>query len=139
METTQESVMRSLLRGEISAVETYRQVKEKYSAEPGFSEIHDIEEEHEDAMRQIKTMVPTMDGESEESSGAWGVFAKAATGLATVGGYKAALKVLKEGEEHGLKEYELALKDPAIESKALLEDFIQKQRAHIAVLDKHLN
>lgn len=130
--------LKSLLRGEISAVETYRQAKQKFSSEPGFGEIHAIEEDHEAAMRSLQAMVPSYDGKVEDSGG-WGTFAKAVTGMAKAGGYMATLKVLKEGEEHGVKEYEAALKDLSGPSREALQRFLIQQRRHITVLDKHLS
>lgn len=130
--------LKKLLRGEIAAVETYRQAKEKFATEPGFNEIHNIEEEHEAAMRTLQQMVPSFD-EDVQDSGAWGSFAKAMTGMAKAGGYKATLKVLKEGEEHGIKEYEAAFKDLDPSSRDALQRFLMQQRQHIAILDKHLS
>lgn len=130
--------LKTLLRGEISAVETYRQAKQKFASEPGFGEIHAIEEQHEAAMRALQDMVPSYDGKVEDS-GAWGTFAKAVTGMAKAGGYKATLKVLKEGEEHGVKVYESALNELDGSSREALQRFLMQQRQHIAVLDKHLS
>lgn len=141
MMNTGSDTMRSLLRGEISAVETYRQAKEKFLTEPGFDEIHNIEEEHEEAVRKLKNLVGVgydADGE-EEGSGAWGLVAKSVVGAAKIGGYKATLKALKEGEEHGLKEYDEALSREDVGSRELLQELRARQSQHINVIDRQLH
>lgn len=132
-----QDTLKSLLRGEISAVETYRQAKEKYKTEPGFNEIHRIEEEHEEAMRELRGLVPSFD-ESTRDSGVWGSYAKTVVGGAKLMGYKATLKALKEGEEHGVKEYESALQSVDGSAKMVLSKYLARQREHIAVIDRQL-
>ena len=53
-------------------------------------------------------------------------------------GNAAALKALKEGEEHGLKEYQDALEDKNLpaDCQTLLRGLLEKQREHIPVLDR---
>ena len=50
---------------------------------------------------------------------------------------KAALKVLKEGEEKGLKEYEDLLGDTGIpqDQKTLISDLLATQQMHVQTLD----
>jgi len=60
-------------------------------------------------------------------------------GAAKLFGNKAAIKALKEGEEHGIKEYEKALEDDELppECKALIRTRLLPQtQAHIPVLDR---
>ncbi len=59
-------------------------------------------------------------------------------GTANLLGDAAALKSLKEGEEHGLKEYEEALRNTDLpeDSKELVRELLAKQRQHIATLDR---
>ena len=94
------------------------------------------EEEHEEAMRELRGFVaPT---EREEDSGAWGGFAKMVTGAAKLVGYKATLKALKEGEEHGLKEYEDALQKVDVSYRPIVSKYLARQRQHISILDRQL-
>jgi hypothetical protein len=56
-------------------------------------------------------------------------------------GDASALKSLKEGEEHGLKDYQDALEDDELDemSRRLVEnELIPRQRKHIAALDAFL-
>ena len=58
--------------------------------------------------------------------------------MAKILGDTAALKALKEGEEHGLKDYQDALNDKNLpaDCQALIRGLMEKQRAHIAILDR---
>ena len=68
----------------------------------------------------------------------WGSFAKAVTGTAKIFGSTAALKALKEGEEHGIHSYEKALKEPDWpgECRTLINNALTRCRSHVRVLDK---
>jgi uncharacterized protein (TIGR02284 family) len=141
METTTTndlSVLNSLLRGEMSAIETYRQALEKAEGETGAEELHRFRVDHRDAADQLWHHIEQHGGKPSEGSGAWGAWAKAVEGTAKLFGNAAALKALKEGEEHGLKEYQEALEDKSLpaDCQALLRGLMEKQRLHIPVLDR---
>jgi uncharacterized protein (TIGR02284 family) len=126
-----------LLRGEISAVETYNQAVDRYGSEPGADELRRIRQDHQEAVDTLRGMVTAAGGTPSKSSGAWGGIAKAIEGAAKLIGNDTAFKVLKEGEEHGLKEYEDALKDEDLTAsdKDALRKFIDRQREHRTALD----
>jgi uncharacterized protein (TIGR02284 family) len=131
--------LNSLLRGELSAVETYQQALAKVSNEPGALDLRRIEAEHREAVNLLRQHILDQGGQPDASSGAWGAWAKAVTGTAKVFGNGAALKTLKEGEEHGIKSYEDALKDNHLdaECRMLIESTLLPQtRAHVPVLDQ---
>jgi uncharacterized protein (TIGR02284 family) len=136
--TTDVNALNSLLRGEMSAIETYRQALEKAGTEPGAQDLHRCAKDHRDAADQLWHHIEQHGGKPSEGSGAWGSWAKAVEGTAKLFGNAAALKALKEGEEHGLKDYQSALenKDMAPECLALLRGLVEKQNAHIAALDR---
>lgn len=136
--TTDVTALNSLLRGEMSAIETYRQALEKAETEPGSQELHRFQKDHRDASAQLWQHIEQHGGKPSEGSGAWGSWAKAVEGTAKLFGNAAALKVLKEGEEHGLKDYQSALenKDLSPECLTLIRSLIEKQRQHIPVLDR---
>src|SRR5438270_6351523 len=78
-------------------------------------------------------------GNPADSSGPWGAWAKFVEGAAQLFGNAAALKALKEGEEHGIKEYETFLQDENsdAESKELARtQFLPQARSHIPILDR---
>ena len=145
MNETGEAVrqLNSFLRGEISAAETYRMAidkagdSENNAANVGL--LREIQEEHGRAAQAIRDRIRELGGEPSDSSGAWGAWAKLVEGTASVfGGDSGSLKALKEGEEHGLKSYENALRQPEIPSAG--RDLIQgtllpQTRDHIRRLD----
>lgn len=138
-ETAIESLNR-LLRGEMSAIETYRLGLEKVGEEPGAQELQSILRDHRDAADRQWHHIERHEGRPSEGSGAWGGFAKLVQGTANLLGDAAALKALKEGEEHGLKEYEEALRNEDLppDSIELVRELMARQRQHIATLDRLL-
>jgi len=58
-------------------------------------------------------------------------------GVSTLFGQVSALKALKEGEEHGLKDYEEGIDELDLTSAQLVQNqFIPAQERHIALLDQ---
>ena len=133
--------LNSLLRGEISAAETYKQAIDKVtdSARAGEAQsLRMIQEEHGRAAQSIRQRIRELGGEAVDSSGAWGVWAKTVAGtLSLFGGDSGALKALKEGEEHGLKDYQDALdKVDGVSAETISGQFIPAQQKHIRLLDQ---
>ncbi|MFO0864981.1 MAG: DUF2383 domain-containing protein [Gemmataceae bacterium] len=139
-ETTVGTLQRSLLRGEKSRpVETYQQAIAKIGSDKGASQLKQMHDEHSEAANTLRQHVHLMGGKPDQGSGAWGTFATAVEGAAKLFGNTAAMKALKEGEEHGLHSYEAALAedDLADECKMLIRTrLIPQTREHIAVLDQ---
>ena len=137
---TETNTLNSLLRGEMSAIETYRQAIEKLGNDPHdpwIEQLRAAQRDHRDAADALYKHVEQHGGKPASDSGPWGAFAKAIEGTAKLLGNTAALKALKEGEEHGLKEYEAALEDKNLPADclALVRGMIPKQREHITALD----
>jgi len=131
--------LNSLLRGELSAVETYEQALAKLADTKGAPELRRLHDEHRAAVAVLRRHVQEHGGQPHRSSGAWGTFAKAVEGAAKLFGNSAALKALKEGEEHGVKEYEAALREPGLtrECELLIASTLLPQtREHIPTLDR---
>jgi uncharacterized protein (TIGR02284 family) len=131
--------LNSLLRGELSATETYQQALAKIGNDKGAEELRRIHVEHREAANTLRQHVHQHGAKPDQGSGAWGAFAKAVEGVAKLFGNTAALKALKEGEEHGIKEYEAALKDENLSAdcKNLIStQLLPQTRAHIPVLDR---
>ena len=131
--------LNSLLRGEISAAETYRmaigKVADTDNASAGL--LREIQEEHGRAAQGIRDRIRELGGEPSDSSGAWGAWAKTVQGTANLLGDNAALKSLKEGEEHGLKDYHEAVDDVDPTSAQLIQNqLIPAQQRHINLLDQ---
>ena len=98
--------LNSFLRGELSATETYRQAMEKLDDDPALkSELERCRQSHAGRTARLRAEIASLGGKPSETSGAWGAFAKLVEGGAKLFGKQAALAVLEEGEDHGLKDY----------------------------------
>jgi hypothetical protein len=115
--------LNSFLRGELSAVETYRMALDKL--EPGSPARFELETNlmsHQDRITMLRDAILMLGGEPAESSGPWGVFAKAVEGSARAFGDKAAVSALEEGEDHGLADYKRDADELDPESQRLVND-----------------
>src|SRR4051812_888232 len=136
--------LNSFLRGEISAAETYRMAIDRAgnsddnAANIGL--LREMQEEHGRAAQALRDRIRELGGEASDSSGAWGAWAKFVEGTANLFGDTASLKALKEGEEHGLKDYEEGVNDLDATSAELVENqLIPAQQRHINLLDQLIN
>jgi len=133
--------LNSFLRGEISAAETYKMAIDKVaddrSAAVSAGMLREIQEEHGRAAQAIRDRIRELGGEPSDSSGAWGTWAKTVQGTMNLFGDSSALKGLKEGEEHGLKDYQEGLDDVDGTSADLISNqLIPAQQRHINLLDQ---
>lgn len=103
-----------LLRGELSAIDTYAQAIVKFERDADRSTLRHLLAVHEDNASRLRQHIMEMGGEPSFDSGVWGDFAKAAEGTALALGESPALAVLQAGEEHGVREYEQALERPGV-------------------------
>jgi bacterioferritin (cytochrome b1) len=127
-----------LLRGEISAIETYNQALEKFSGSSPGEALRSILGDHEDSADQLREHIFAMGGVPDASSGVWGRFATAVEGAAGLIGGTSALQALIGGEEHGRDEYEEALEDPELmeEAKAAIRaSLLPRQIEHVSILE----
>ena len=137
--------LNSLLRGEISAVETYKMAIDNaadstQAPADRLSMLREIQSEHGQAAQLLRERIRDLGGGASDSSGAWGAWAQTVQGTANLFGDTAALKSLKEGEEHGLKDYQEALDDVDSASRGLIEtQLIPAQQRHINLLDQLIN
>ncbi|MFP2934462.1 ferritin-like domain-containing protein [Pyxidicoccus sp. 3LG] len=98
--------LNSFLRGEISAVETYRQAIGRVSDDRLRDTLEECQHDHEHRVEELRERIRKLGGEPVESSGVWGTFAKVIQGGADMLGDKAAIQALEEGEDHGLNDYQ---------------------------------
>ena len=140
MPTTEErtSWLNKLLRGELSAVETYQQAVSKCQNEACASDLRQILEQHREAASILRQHVIQRGEEPSNSSGPWGSFAQLVTGTAKLFGTATTFRALKQGEEHGVSEYEEALADPNLDPECrdlIANTLLPRTRAHIHRLD----
>ena len=132
--------LNSLLRGEISAAETYLNVLERAATHDGNADavarLQPMQVEHVRTAALLRSRIIELGGEPAESSGLWGVWTQAVQGTLTLfGGDAGGLRALHEGEEHGLRDYESALNDVDATSAQLIQNrCIPSQERHIATL-----
>lgn len=132
----------SLLRGEISAAETYKQVLERIEDAERAARLRAMQEEHGDAIRFLYAQIAARGIEPSSHSGPWGAFARTIEGAAAMLGDAPALKVLREGEERGLASYEEALEEAILppECRQQVETrFVPRQRRHIDELTRMID
>jgi uncharacterized protein (TIGR02284 family) len=133
--------LNSLLRGELSAVETYQQALDKVGNDPSAYGLRQIASEHREAADTLRQHILQRGGKPSSDSGAWGTWAKTVTGASKIFGNAAAIKALKEGEEHGLKEYQNALNDTNLDPECrqlISSTLLPRTRSHISQLDQFL-
>lgn len=113
--------LNELLRGEISAVETYRQAIDKLGGSPTRGQLEGCRQSHEQRIAKLREQVTRLGGQPETESGAWGAFARLFEGGAKAFGERAAVAALEEGEDHGLKLYRTDLEKLDAASRTLVE------------------
>lgn len=129
----------SLLRGELSAVETYGKAIEKYPTTPVTAELTRIQSEHRESANTLAANVREMGGTPETDSGAWGAFANAVQSAANLFGTESAIESLQNGEEHGRNDYRDALesKDVMDSCKTMIRtELLPRVDNHIKVLER---
>ena len=114
----------------------------KVGNEPQVTELRRIHDEHRAAANELRQHIHGHGGKPEQGSGSWGAWAKTVEGAAKIFGNAAAIKALREGEEHGIKDYESALKDDSLaaDCKDLIRNQLLPQtRSHIPLLDRFID
>jgi Domain of unknown function (DUF2383) len=115
------STLEALCRGELAAVETYNTALSSASLGHFRPQLMQCQRSHQNRVHLLGWRIHLLGGTPPESSGAWGLFAQAMEGAATMIGERAAIATLEEGEDHGLNEYRSRLTDLDVDT----QDFIQ--------------
>ena len=98
-----------LLRGELSAVQTYEMAIKRHPALARAFDLDRISNEHRRSVCLLIAVVREMGGEPALNFGTWGVFANSAQSVTNFLGAKAMVESLRQGEEQGRNDYEDAL------------------------------
>jgi len=137
--TCDTDVLNMLLRGEMSAVETYDQAMGKLEDQHVLADLQKIREEHARAVHVLRDKVSRYGAEPTESTGPWGAVAAAITGTTGAIGPATALSALRQGEEHGVNEYEDALKNEDVNpecKEAIRVELLPRLRQHVDELNR---
>jgi len=124
--------LNKFLRGELSAVETYRQAMEKVTDASLRPQLQQNSQSHQDRAAKLRNRIAQLSGKPSDSSGPWGGFAKLVEGGAKAFGVKAALAALEEGEDHGLRMYRDDLDKLDASTRSFVEGELMpaQQRSH---------
>ena len=95
----------SFLRGELSAVETYRQAITKMDGNP-IPELDEIRQCHQRRIEDLRSVIVSLGGKPDETSGLWGALTELIEGGAALLGRSTALAALEQGEDLGLSQYQ---------------------------------
>lgn len=137
--------LNKVLRGELSAIETYRQALDKnrqqYANDAKFQQLTQMLRDHQQAAEQLRDYIVRMGGTPSTDSGAWGTWSQAVMGTAKLFGDKAALKALKEGEESGLKDYRDLLGNDSVpgDVRNLASSLMSRKERHVQEIDRLMN
>jgi hypothetical protein len=131
-----------LLRGEMSAVETYDQAIAKFS-DPAYqthaTTLRRIRDDHQNVVGMLRSRVTTYGGEPSEGSRPWGTFATTVTGTAKLLGPQTTLSALSQGEKHGIEEYERALESDELSTEdafLVRSQLLPRCQQHVTALDQ---
>ncbi len=98
--------LNSFLRGELSAVETYRQALGHVDNLRVKDQLQGCLQDHEQRVSSLRDRITKLGGTPSEGSGLWGTFAQLVQAGADALGEKAAIQALEQGEDHGLADYQ---------------------------------
>jgi hypothetical protein len=135
-------ILNKLLKNELSATETYRQVLDKLrqNIELGDSEyLGPIYEAHKDVVSILQAQIHQLGGTPCEDSGAWGTWAEIVLGGADLLGKKVILQTLQVGEKIGIEDYNQALLNTELppDMGSLIEcKLLTSQQTHVRTLDR---
>lgn len=135
--------LNSFLRGEISAVETYRQALDALKTSSLSPTIAECKQSHEARVRILADEIRKLGGEPAQGSGPWGAFAKLVEGGAAALGEKTAVSALEEGEDHGNADYKRDIAKLEGPSRSVVEQQViplqLKSHANMSALKKRLS
>src|SRR3954469_5185536 len=93
--------LNELLRGELSAVESYDKALPAVEGEARVrADLLECRSSHEARAQRIREAIMQAGGEPARASGAWGLFARTLAGGARALGWKTVVSTLEEGEDH---------------------------------------
>jgi demethoxyubiquinone hydroxylase (CLK1/Coq7/Cat5 family) len=129
------NTLNSFLRGEMSAVETYRQALDKVEEQPVRATLQECLESHQRRVSLIASRIQNLGGKPSTESGVWGFFAKAVEGGAKLLGTKPAVSALEQGEDHGRDDYKRDIDQLDTTSRQLIEIEVlpEQERTHRAL------
>lgn len=130
--------LNSLLRGELSAIETYSRAIHKFPAAEALPQLEKIRAGHLQSVSLLRSLIQDHAGHPVTDSGLWGDFAKGVEAAAALLGVDSAIGALRQGESFGIGEYESVLGDatlPADVKAAIQEKLLPALQNHLLTLE----
>jgi hypothetical protein len=103
--------LNSFLRGELSAIGTYRLAVTRLGDSVHAGALREALSSHERRAEALKSHISSSGGTPSESAGVWGAVAKLYEGGMAMFGEKAAINALESGEDHGIEDFKRGLDD----------------------------
>ncbi|RYD38095.1 MAG: DUF2383 domain-containing protein [Verrucomicrobiaceae bacterium] len=130
-------ILNSLLRGELSAIETYSKAIHKFPEAGAVQTLERIRTDHLHSVSILRDLIHRDGGHPSTDSGTWGAFAKTVESTASLLGPNSAIAALRQGEKHGIGEYEDALKDSELpgDIKQTLRRLYEPLQRHLRYLE----
>ncbi|HEY9776571.1 MAG TPA: DUF2383 domain-containing protein [Planktothrix sp.] len=127
--------LNNLLKGELSAVQTYCMALDKAKTPNVVEVLSENKCCHEKRVEKLSQLVLNAGGEPVTESGAWGAFAKTVEAGSAVLGESPAIGSLQEGEDHGIELYKAEMKHLEPGTLAIVEQelFPAQQRTQEAI------
>jgi len=127
--------LKSFLRGEISAVETYRLALAKVADPRVQVVLREALQSHHQRVDRLRQWITQHGGTPPEDSGVWGSFAKLVEGGAVAIGLRPSIAALEAGEDHGLRDYRGDRTNLDAASRLLVERYLlpEQERTHRAL------
>jgi len=131
-----------ILRGELSATETYRQaldeIRDDHGHDARFQLLAQMQQDHAHAATELRSLVQQLGGTPSTDSGPWGTWSRTVMGTARILGDKSALSALLAGEKKGLEDYQSLMKDERTPDsvKHVSRTLLTRNQEHIQQLDR---
>jgi hypothetical protein len=133
--------LNTLLRGELSAVESYDRVLPEFERCQATAELHRIRDAHSEAVAVLRERVVRGGGVPAEGPGPWPAFVAVVGGAAKALGPATVLRALHEGEVLTAGEYEAALNAGQLDAETagvVRSQLLPRSREHVVDLDRLL-
>lgn len=132
--------LNALLKGELSAVETYHQALPKVESKEIASVLSDCLASHELRVSKLRDAIEQYGGTPESDSGIWGSWAKVLSGGATAFGDDATVAALEQEEDAHSSDYEWRLVKMHGEHRDLVKnELMPEQQRYRNMLSNLLN
>lgn len=134
--------LNSVLRGELSATETYRQaldkIRDEYGHDSTFQQLAQMQRDHQEAAGELRNMVQSLGGTPSNDSGAWGTMSNTVMGAARILGDRAALSALASGERTGIDDYQEVLHNEQLPDamRHSLRSLLARTQEHLQRLEQ---